>query len=374
MTSRERVLAALNLRQPDRVPIDFGSTVFTTITINALNILKRHLGIQTETEATLYVYQTAKVDEEILQRFGVDTRGLITKSAAGWKDVITDDGHHTDEWGILRRMSDAGYLDIVRSPFQDTFDETAMENFDWPDGSDPGRYEGMEERVAEIRRDTDAAVILNVFGGFTAISMFLRGFQGWFMDLLMQESLIEELLDRTLQFQLDSTAAALDRIGAEVDVVAFAEDYADQRGMMFSPELFRKLIKPRQAKLFGLVKEKSNAKVLLHSCGAVSEIIEDFIEAGVDALNPIQVSAAGMDPADLKKRFGDRLCFWGGIDTQKVLTKGTVEDVRKEVENIIRILGEGGGYILDAVHNIQSDVPPENVVAMFDAAREYGRY
>jgi len=370
MTPRERILAAVEHRVPDRTPIDFGSTVFTTITIRALDRLKKHFGIDLETKASHFVFQTAVVEEEILSRFGVDTRGLITRSAAGWRDVISDDGFHVDEWGIKRKVTATGYLDIVSSPFETDFSAAAMDRFDWPDGTDPGRFEGMKARVAELRW-SDKAIILNVFGGFTAISMFLRGFQGWFMDLIRRESLLEELLDRTLKFQLDSTRAALAETGGQVDLVAFADDYADQSRMMFSPAHFRKLIKPRLAKLFQVVKDNSKAKVLFHSCGAVADIIDDFIEVGVDALNPIQVSAAGMQPAELKKRFGKRLCFWGGIDTQQVLTNGRPDDVRAEVRRIIDQLGADGGYVLNAVHNIQKDVPPANIVAMFEEAQNY---
>jgi uroporphyrinogen decarboxylase len=144
--------------------------------------------------------------------------------------------------------------------------------------------------------------------------------------------------------------------------------------MMFNPAIFRKHIKPRTAKLFDIVKSSSRAKIVFHSCGAISEIIDDLIEIGVDAINPVQVNAVDMEPRSLKARFGDRVTFWGGIDSQKTLPFGTTDEVQREVKRIIEILGKHGGYVLSAVHNIRNEVGPENVIAMFTSCRKYGRY
>jgi uroporphyrinogen decarboxylase len=374
MNSRERVLAVLNHKKPDRVPIDFGSTVFTTITATAYERLKRYLNIESETKLSHVVFQCAEVEEEILEMFNVDTRGMINKGPEGWIDVITDDGYHIDEWGIKRKMFDNGYLDIMSSPFQDNFSIKAMDNYNWPDGKDKGRVEGMSSKVSRLRKETNYAIILYIFGGITTMSQFLRGYEEWMIDLIDREDLIAELLDRLLKFYMDSTETALKAVNSDVDIVAFADDFADQKGMMFSPIYYRKLIKPRYKKLFDMVKEKSNAKILFHSCGNVSSIIDDLIEIGVDALNPVQVTAEGMDPCYLKNRFGEKITFWGGIDSQDLLPKGSAQEVKKEVKRLIDTLGKDGGYVIDAVHNIQNDVPPENILAMFEAAKEYGRY
>ncbi len=303
MNPRQRVLAVLNHNKPDRVPIDFGSTVFTTITVKAYERLKKYLNIKNKTKVSHLVFQCAEVDEKILKVFNVDTRGLINKGPEGWLDVITDEGYHIDEWGIKRKISENGYMDIISSPFENDFSFKVMDNYNWPDGKDLGRVEEISSKAIKLRKETDYAIILYIFGGITTMSQFLRGFEQWMIDLVDRESLIAELLDRLLKFYMDSTETALKAVNSDVDIVAFADDFASQKGMMFSPIYYRKLVKPRYQKLFNLVKEKSNAKVLFHSCGNVSSIIDDFIEIGVDALNPVQVTAEGMDPCKFNSLF-----------------------------------------------------------------------
>ena len=218
----------------------------------------------------------------------------------------------------------------------------------------------------------DYALVLNLPSGFVHVTQYLRGFEDWFVDIGADRALFELLADAVLDVNLAACALILDEVGGEVDVAMCSDDLGLQSGLMVSPECYRELIKPRHRRYFDLVHEKSPAKVFFHTCGAVSDIIEDLIEIGVDVLNPVQVSAAGMDPETLKKRFGGRLAFWGAVDTQRLLPHGGTEEVRQEVLRLIEVLGRGGGYVLGAVHNVQPDVPVANLLAMFEQGRRYG--
>lgn len=376
MTPRERVLAALNHQEPDRVPLDLGSTNCTGITKVAYERLKEHLGITKETILLDRVLQLAVVDEEVLERFRIDTRGLFIGSPDNWQDIELPDGSFQDEWGVIRKKPPTSfYYDLISSPFQDGLSEEGLRSHNWPDPLDPGRVRGLAERAEHLYKETDYAVVLQIKGGFITQSQYLRGFEGWFIDLLLEPELLGKLLDRTLDFSIKLAGQALDAIGDNVDVLMFGDDIGIQTGPMFSPEAYRKVIKPRQAKFVGFLKEKSRGKkVLMHTCGSVFELMEDLIEVGIDVYNPVQVTAAKMDPASLKKAFGGRMAFWGGIDSHRVLPAGTPEDVRNEVAKMIKVLAPGGGFVLNSVHNIQPDVPPENICALFDAGWELGRY
>jgi uroporphyrinogen decarboxylase len=236
-----------------------------------------------------------------------------------------------------------------------------------------GRTRGLRETARQLREETDYAVVLSLPVGFVHLSQYLRGYEQWLMDIVLEPAFLDALMDRTLDWWLALAAAVLDEVGSFVDVVAFGDDVAFHDRPMVDLARYRKLFKPRHRKMIDLLKAKSGAKVLYHCCGAVRSLVPEFIDIGVDALNPVQVSSAGMDDtAALKAEFGDRICFWGGIDTQRVLPMGSPDDVRAEVQQRIRDLAPGGGFVLTSVHNIQEDVPPENIVAMVDAAVEFG--
>jgi uroporphyrinogen decarboxylase len=372
MTPRERVLKALNHETPDRVPIDFGSTNNTGITAPAYERLKEHLGLQRETRIFDRSQQLVYVDEEVLQRFSVDTRGLILKGPEKAPDEELPDNSFRDEWGIIRRQpKDSPYFDLVYSPFGEEMTSKMLDTYPWPDPKDPGRYQGLREEAAHWR-SLGYAVVLQFRGGFIGQSQLLRGFENWFMDLLLQPELLGELLDRTLDFSLQVASETIAQVGDCVDVLGYADDIGMQTGPMFSPAVYRQVIKPRQAKLIDHLKTLSGGKkVLYHSCGSIFDLMEDLIEIGVDAYNPVQTTAHKMDLVELKERFGDRITFWGGVDTHRILNKGSVEEVRRETRRVIEILSPGGGFILNSVHNIQPDVPPENICAMFDEALSF---
>ncbi len=201
----------------------------------------------------------------------------------------------------------------------------------------------------------------------------LRGFTQMILDLQMNPEFMSALLSKLLEINIDATERFLDKVGKYIQVFRGGDDMATQQGLLMSLETFRRFIKPVYKKYFDFVKSKTDAKIFFHSCGNVTDLIDDLVESGVDILNPVQVSAMS-DTADLKSRFGNKVVFWGGIDTQQVLPRGSLEDIEKEVSKRIRDLGPGGGYVLASVHNIQPDVPPQNIIAMAEAARKYGSY
>jgi len=377
MTPRQRVMAALNFQEPDRVPIDLAQAAGDGITATAYQNLIKHLGLpDREIRIHTKLSQTAHVDEDVLQRFHVDFRRIDLGAPDNWKDEPVGEDGYRDEYGLVRRRPRGGfYYDIVESPIkEDTL--LAIERHRWPDPEDPGRYRGIRQRARQLHEETDYAVVLVTNCAFFLRCAELRGWENFYMDLAANPKFACALMDHYLDIRLRIAERALEEVGDNIDIVMVS---SDDLGMidrtLVSPQMYRELIKPRQKKTFQFFKDRTAAKRFYHCDGAIYPIIEDLIEIGVEALNPIQVSAAGMgDTRKLKEEFGDRLAFWGAIDTHHVLPHGSAEDVRKEVHRRVMGLGPGGGYVLCSVHNIQPEVPPENVVAMFDAAYELGRY
>ena len=225
-------------------------------------------------------------------------------------------------------------------------------------------------------RQRDKAVVLKgPCAGIAEVYSWLRGYEQYYMDLALNQDWVECMLDRMVEFKSAYWERALREVGDLVDVVVEADDLAGQNALLMSPRTYRTLIKPRHKRLFGFIKAQAPVKVFYHSCGAVRRLIPDLIDAGIDVLNPVQLSAAGMDPGELKQEFGRDLVFWGGgVDTQGVLGTGTPQEIRTHVKANIEALAPGGGFVFAAVHDIQANVPPENIVAMWAALQEYGLY
>ena len=377
MTHRERVLATLNHQEPDRVPVDLGSTRNTSINRYAYRKLIDHLGIDAEVEPLqtfggARFLGLAKIDEQVLERFGVDLRGIFTGEADSGHDKEQPDGSYVDEFGVTRvPVEGAPYYDWVASPMTDEFSMDAIRRLALPDPEDPGFIRGMRDEALRIRQETDCALVLHLDHIIVHATQYIRGFENWFLDLALQPDLMCSLMDKILDYRLVVTKRALDEVGDLVDAVSMSDDVADQRGPLVSPDMYRKYIKPRHKRFFDLIHAHTGAKLLFHSCGSVYRLLPDFIEIGVDFINPVQVSCRDMETDRLKREFGSELGFWGAVDSMHVLPNGTPDDVRAEVERRIRDLGPGGGYILASVHNMQHDVPVENVVAMYDSAREF---
>ena len=373
MTHRERILAALNHRQPDRVPLDLGATRSTSIVVQAYERLNRHLGSTESPRIFSKWLNIAHPSQAMLQRFDIDTRSLGQGPPDNWQDIVFADGSYQDEWGVVRsRPAGCLYYDLTKSPFAGEASVADLDRHPWPDPHDPGRCRGLKEEARRLRQETDYAIALNMPGGVVTQAQFLRGFEDWFADLIADPTFYHALLERITDLWIEMAKDELDAAGDCADFCFFGDDVAFQDGPMMSMELYRKMVKPYHARVFSYLKSRSSAKILYHTCGSVAHLIPDLIELGVDALNPIQVSAKGMDTKTLKREFGKDICFWGGIDTQRVLPFGSVQDVQVEVRRRVEDLGPDG-YCVCAVHNLQADVSPENICAMYDAAREYGQ-
>jgi uroporphyrinogen decarboxylase len=268
------------------------------------------------------------------------------------------------------------YYDLVLAPLAEEATLSAIERYRWPDPTDPGRYRDLREKSRRLHQETDYAVVLDLNSSFFLRCCELRGWENFYMDLVENVAFAEALMDRFLEIRLVIAGRALQEVGDNIDIVMVT---SDDLGMtdrpLISPALYRSLIKPRQKRTFDFFRARTAAKLYCHTDGAIYPLLPDLIEIGVDVLNPIEVSAVGIgDTKKLKKEFGEKLTFWGAIDTRRVLPFGTTEEVREEVRRRIHDLAPGGGYVVSPVHNIQPDVPPENVVAMYDAAYELGRY
>lgn len=374
---RRRVRDALDHREPDRIPFDLGGSRVTGIHVRAYVQLRAALGLSAvEPRIGDLTQQLAEVDDDVLDRLGVDVRLVGPRSASTYRREFREDGRYrtfVDEWGVGRRTPlDGGlYYDSYAPPLAGEIDDRAVDAYAWPDATDPGRYEGMVESARRIAYEEGRAVhVGSICGGLTEGLFKLRGFEDGYMDLAADPKLARRVMERILEVKLAYWARILPELGDHVDVVGEADDLGGQDRTLFSPATYRELVKPLHRELFAFLRANTDARIFFHSCGAIRELIPDLIEIGVDVLNPVQVSAAGMDTAELKREFGRDLVFWGGgVDTQRVLGAGTPDEVRAEARRRVGDLAPGGGFVFAAVHNIQADVPGENVVAMVKGLR-----
>ena len=379
MTPRDRLLAALNHRLPDRLPVDLGSTATSTITEGAYTALRSFLGLPAVAPRILsFTAGSVVPDRDLLEYLRVDTRGVKPRGASGGGSPVRIDGRYEvyfNEWGVgYRRPLDSGlYFDQYLHPLKGA-DRSTIRSYTFPRGDDPARKTGMRVECEALRDAGFPVVMSQSFGsGILHGGTALFGFEDYFCRLLLEPALIDEVSERLLEGKLAFWDMVLGEIGDLVDVVMEGDDLGIQRGPFLSLSAYRKRIKPYQQRLFAFLKQKApGVKVLYHSCGSISEFIPDLIEIGIDALNPVQLSAAGMDPHVLKREYGRDLTFWGGgVDTQENLPHGSVRSIRNEVRRNIDIWSKDGGYVFATVHNIQADVPPRNVAAMYEAVDEF---
>ena len=374
MNSRERVLKILDHHEADRVPVIMCGN-HAGISKIAYDNLCRHLGIL-DASPTLVdrVQQIVEPDEHVLKKLGVDFRFIYAKAPRDSRQIEYPDDSFRDEWGIRFRRPPGGYwYDMVDHPLQEANLED-LENYKWPDPMDAGRFEDLEKEAKKLYEETDYALATSLVGSIYEQSWYLRSYQEFTFDLYRNPAFAEKLMDKILEFHMAFFDRFLEAVGPYVQIVFVGDDLAEQKGPAIRPAVYRSLIKPRHRKLYQFIKSKADVKLCYHSCGSVIPFIDDLVEMGVDILTPVQVSAANMDTKRLKNDFGDRISFLGGIDTQRVMPFGTVDEVGAEVKRRIEDLALGGGYIIGAVHNIQPEVPPENILAMFNAARKYGKY
>jgi uroporphyrinogen decarboxylase len=379
---RERLRAALAHREPDRIPLDIGGSRMTGIHVRAYSGLRTALGLPpVEVRVGDLTQQLAEVDADAMDALGCDVRYVGPRAGGSYRREMVDDGAFVtfrDEWGVGRRMPRDGglYFDSFHAPLAGDPDAAAIDAFAWPDATDPARCAGMAEAARRIAGDEGRAVLAgSICGGLTEGLFKLRGFEDGYLDLAGDRARARHVMERILAVKLGYWDRALAELGDAVDVVAEADDLGGQDRTLFSPATYRALVKPLQRELFAFIRARTSARILFHSCGAVRDLVPDLIEIGVDILNPVQVSAAGMSTAELKAEFGHDLVFWGGgVDTQRVLGSGTPDEVRTEVRRRIADLRRGGGFVFATVHNIQPNVPPANLLAMWEAWREEAPY
>lgn len=383
MTSKERLLQTLDHREPDRIPLDLGSTQVTGIHAAAYRHLREVLGLPSvEPRLCDTIQQLASLDEDVVERLGVDVRGLFPLNSHNWRIIDRDvesAWEYTDEWGIThhRLKPDGLYYSVVRSPLSQsaiTLDD--IRAHPWPPTGDPQRIASLREQALAYRAQGKAVMIKGVLAGIFEMSQRVRGMENILMDLASDEIIACTFLDKMLELKLAFWEMALPRLSDVVDVISEADDYGTQTSQLISPRMFRQFFKPRLSTLFARIKQLApNAKIFFHSCGNVRPLIPDFIEIGVDILNPVHIRATEMEPIALKHDFGKDLVFWGGgVDTQGVLPSGTPQQVKDDVRRNIEALAPDGGYVFNTVHNIQADVPPQNVLALFEAFHEFGCY
>ncbi len=383
MNSRERLLCSLDHREPDRIPLDLGSTQVTGIHAVAYRRLREALGLPfIEPQLCDTIQQLASPDEDMADRLGVDVRGLYPLNSHNGCIVNRDvDGawEYTDEWGITHRRvkPDGLYYSVVASPLSLTnITLEDVRSYAWPNTGDPLRIAGLRKQAQAYRTQGRAVMLKGVLAGIFEMSQRVRGMENILMDMVSDEAIAGTFLDKMVELKLAFWEMALPQLEDMVDVISEADDYGTQVSQLISPRMFRQQIKPRLKTLFAGIKRLApKAKLFFHSCGNIRPLIPDFIELGVDVLNPVHIRATGMDPVELKRDFGKDVVFWGGgVDTQGVLPNGTPQQVKDDVRRNIEALAPGGGYVFNTVHNIQADVPAQNMVAMYEALQEFGKY
>jgi len=371
MLGRERALMSLNHQVPDRIPLDLGSTNCTTMTKVAYDNLKKYLGIERETRFMMENFQIVFIDEEVLQILEIDTRGVHPQPVF-FKNMV-DDRTYFNEFGIKYHMPEEGlYYDMVEHPLAGKSIEE-LKDYEWPDPARTMDLSGVRERAKNLKESNQYLLVGDMIDtGIFEPCWYLRGFENFLVDLLTDQDFVTTLLEGMYNYQLKRYSLFLQEAGEFLDVVFVGDDLATAESVIMSPKTYRDIIKPYHKEYFkNLKKLAPHARLLYHSCGSIFSFIPDLIEVGVDILNPVQVSAQNMDTKVLKEKFGGELSFWGAIDTTRVLPRGTKKEVKEEVRKRIDDLGPEG-YILTSVHDIQPDVPPENVITMFEEARNYG--
>lgn len=413
MTSRERILAAIEHRQPDRVPVDLGATPSSGISAIAYGNLKKHLGLtQGHTRVYDVVQQLAQPEDFILDRFGVDAIDIgraFNTEASAWQPTTLTDGlvaqypawFHPEpqlDGSFIARMKSG--LDIAHMPAGGTFyDQTyfpyldgypadfsqlsdamdkvlwaALVHSPWDHAGDPGFWDTLRVKALELRRTSDRALMIVIGCNLFEWGTFLRRMDNFLMDLVAEPKQVEALLDALMERHLAVLAKTCQAVGDVADIIRFGDDLGTNGGPFMSPQTYRQLFKPHHSLLCHYVHQHSQMKTFLHSCGSIRALLPDLIEAGYDVINPVQTTCKGMEAEGLKADFGKDICFWGGgCDTKSVLPQGTPAAVKDHVKRRLEILMPGGGLVFNTVHNILPEVPPQNIVAMFQAVEEFNR-
>jgi len=387
MDARQRVLAALDHRETDRVPFDLGGTVDSGIHVEAYRRLMHQLGLDAARPVTCaeQIMNIALVDDDVAELLQIDTTPAllyVVAADAYYCHQGTEGDHHVllDPFQVrwLKPVSNGLYYDSRTPPLaaRDLTEQT-IPTFSWPDFSKPRFVSAVQQAAAERAHNTSRAVVLGgCDAGIFERATWLRGFQNVLIDLHTRPEVAGRFLEAITDVHIRYWDAVLDVAAKWVDVAVFSDDLGTQERPMVSPDWYRRHLKPHHRRLFSFIKGKApHVRIFFHTCGAVYELIEDLIDAGIDILNPLQLSAAGMDPAKLKREFKGELVLWGGaVDSQITLPRGSTQQVRDETKRNLDVLAPGGGYVCSPVHNIQPDVPIENIMAMWETIDSYGAY
>lgn len=412
MNSRERVLAAIAHKQPDQVPVDLGSTPSSGISAIAYSNLLKAIG-RTDLPVQIYdvVQQLAQPDMSIIDRFGVDVLDIgraFNTEEKDWHETILANGdkafypihfnpvkqadgsyHCYDEDGkrLLALMPQgATFFDQSYFPYingfpenYDTLDEemgrvlwSRYVHSPWDHTQDPDFWKTLREKTLQLRASTDKALMIVCGCNLFEWGTFLRRMDNFLMDLLCEPDQVARMLDQLLERHLATLTKVCDSVGDIVDIIRFGDDLGMTSGPFMDVDTYRSLFKSRHKQLCDYVKTHSQMHTFIHSCGSISSLMPDLIEAGIEIFNPVQTNARQMEPEFLKKEFGQDCTFWGGgVETVGTLNNGTPEQVREQVLERLEIMSAGGGFVFNTVHNILPDVPPQNILAMFDAVKEF---
>ena len=384
MTSRERMLFALNHKEGDQVPLDFGAGRSCKFHLVFYKRLLDYFGIKEEVKLSSKISQLAMASDKFLKVLGTDVRSVPPtwiKSGGGypqeeWED---NDGYYwKDSWGTIRQMpkSMPYYYDMIYHPLMDKDGKEADDaNYKWPN---PDK---LHPSTADVARKYQQDGYLTVFcghfdDGFLQSGTRIYGFEQWLMMLATEKERAHNFNEKLLSRRLELYDNVLEVLGDTVDVIEESDDLGTQGNTFISKAMFREMVLPYWKTAWAYLRKKApNVKILLHSCGSVSDFLPDLIESGLHIINPVQISAARMSPEYLKKEFGKDLVFWGGgINTQSTLDKGTKEQIREEVKYNIEQFGPGGGFVFAAVHNMQASVPTENFINAWEAYKEFSKY
>lgn len=381
LTPRERVLTALDHEEPDRVPIVIGTSNATSIKMPAYRRLRTLIGIEAEDR---YIYDwpelgTAAPDEAVLQRLHSDARGVLDRFPEEIYRRNQGRAPHSpfiDDWGSGQKEVEPGIWFPGVHPLAEAQSIDEIEQYSWPSTDDPSRVAHVRETARRLRDQNQYAIIGTPWLLFPLERAFaMQGMDTFLVNLAVNPEFAEALLRKITGLCKQLMGHFLRECGDLIDIIKIGDDLGTQTGLMISPKMYRKILKPLHADYIQFIKERTPARLFFHTDGDVFDLIPDLIEIGVDILNPVQTSAGKMaNLSELKRHFGDRLVFCGAIDTQRILPHGTPDEVRQEVRRVIGLLGPGGGYMVTSVHTIMSDVPPENILAMADAAEAFGRY
>jgi uroporphyrinogen decarboxylase len=371
MTHRERIRTAINFSEPDRVPIDNGGGVSGMHEVAYRNLLK-HLGLKDKITIYDAVQRLAVVKDEVLDMLGVDTRYIFANPPSFWSFEERPDGSWVDEFGTGYERSEY-YSDYAR-PVLAGAGMQELKRYRFPDPRDRARFEGLRDRAWDLYERTDYALVGGTIQALFYIAWVLRGMEQFMMDIVINRDFASYMMDKIVEWHLSFLDCFLGEIGEYIEYHWIGDDWGVQNGPLISHDMFLDMVAPRFKKMIDFIKSKTSAKVIYHTCGATRWVMEDLIDIGVDIVQPLQANAAGnQDPEKLKKDFGGRIAFHGNTDNQGTFHLSR-DSVIADALYRIRHLAPGGGYIFSSGHNIQANMPPENILALFETAREYGTY